>query len=170
MIRQLLKQTIKAALRERLRRWLDEPSADDQDPAAEEDIDPFWAYMIPVPPHPEETTEQTIARVANLPDVVAVRRMRGCQCGLEVVMAVIPANLTDEQAVLAVKHPKMLPGDIFLELWDPVAMRNYDYQGVQDFWVAHNQRPHQNQARGVLIPIPMPGDKGGTDGGGTPPN
>lgn len=181
MIRKLLKQTFKAALRPRLRRWLDEPSADPtQDPAEDEDIEPFWAYMVPVPPHPEETTEQTIARVANLPDVVAVRRMRGCQCGLEVIMAVIPANLTDEQALLAVEHPKMLPGDVFLELWDPVVMRNYDHQGVQDFWTAHNRRPHQdpNQARGVIIPIPLPGGRsgsgggtgGGTDGGSAPPN
>jgi hypothetical protein len=102
-------------------------------------------------------------------DAVAVRKLIGCPCGLEVVYAVIPADLTEEQALQAVEHPKMLPGNIFVELWDPLVMRHYDQAGDQDFWVAHNQRPHQGQARGIFIPIPPTG-KGGTDGGSTPPN
>jgi hypothetical protein len=52
VIRQLLKQTLKEALRQRLRRWLDEPTTPEPDQVPEveeEDLAPFWAYMVPVP-------------------------------------------------------------------------------------------------------------------------
>lgn len=165
MLRELLKQ----AVRTTLRRWLEEPAPEGQgeeDEEDEEDETPFWVFMVPVPPQEGETLEQVFDRAAKIPGIVGIRRTQACQCGLPYIQVAFPAHVTPEEAALVAGNPKLLPGDVLLELWSPALQRHYDFEGVQDFWADHSQIPHKG-----LVLLPVASRKpGGSDGGTSQPN
>ena len=127
-------------------------------PAEEE---PRWVYLIPFILEDGETLEQASGRARKIPGVLDVRRNCICQCGLEGLYIVVPSNLRGPEAVMVAGNPKALPGDILIELWDPAAMRYFDFQKTRDLWVAHT-RSHPPQPRMMSFGLPkMPGSGGG---------
>lgn len=124
--------------------------------------EPRWVYLIPFVLEEGETLEQATERARKVPGVLDVRRNCICQCGLEGLYVVVPSNLRGPEAVMVAGNPKALPGDIIVELWDPAAMRHFDFQKTRDLWLAHT-RSHPPQPRIASFVVPRPGGESDTN-------